>query len=109
MGQHINLSQIPSISDLIQTTVANRPRSSQTKRKTDCSLPDPDEGVEEFDIDRFDVIDGQILLEHLLVERHSKSTVNELPMVQRLHTQVHKPTSHNSNIQVAMTTVTVVK
>ena len=45
---------------------------------------DPYEGVVVFRVNGFQVLNGQLLVQHLLVEGHAKTVVNELPMEESL-------------------------
>ncbi len=56
------------------------------------SSPYPNQRVVEFRIYRLEIIDGQLFVEHPLVEWHRESTVDELPVVQRLQ----RPTKTSS-------------
>lgn len=49
-----------------------------------CWSPDPDEGVVELWVDGLQVLDGQLLAQHLLVEGHAEAVVDELAVIQRL-------------------------
>ena len=55
-------------------------------------VPDPDERVVVFGIDRFNILDCQLFAKHLLIERHRETTVDKLAVIQRLK---HKHTSVN--------------
>lgn len=50
---------------------------------------DPDNGVVELRVDRFQVLQGWSLVEHPLIEREGEACVNELSMVQSLRKKRH--------------------
>ena len=58
-------------------------------------IPDPDERVVVFGIDRFNILDCQLFAKHLLIERHRETTVDKLAVIQGLK---HKHTSVNQLI-----------
>lgn len=45
---------------------------------------DPDKGVVELRVNGLQVLGGQLLAQHLLVERHAEAIVDELPVVESL-------------------------